>query len=64
MSDTQEALTLARQKLEEVENAYYFAGTATQQEVDDARDEYFDAWEERRDAVLEKKARRRLHAEP
>lgn len=41
--------------LEAVENAYYQDGTATWEDVEKARNDYFDAWEDRRDYVLNKK---------
>lgn len=59
--DVIDALARARKDLEELEDRHFMTPEdsprwVTREEVEDARDDYMDAWEARRDYILERKS--------
>ena len=59
--DVIDALARARKNLEELEDRHFMTPEdsprwVSREEVEDARDDYMDAWEARRDYILERKS--------
>lgn len=53
--ETLEAKNVAWKQMEQVEYDFYKRGVASREEVEEARDEYIETWEARRDFILGEK---------